>query len=62
MVGQNGDYDKAEKLFHIGLRMATDMQHQNGITYVLDLMANLALQAVSQTTQQPSKIKNDGVL
>lgn len=42
---KNGDNDKAEKLFHIGLRMATDMQHQNGITYVLDLMANLALQA-----------------
>jgi len=37
------NFDKAEQLFHIGLKMATDMQHQNGITYVLDLMANLAL-------------------
>jgi len=41
---RKGNYDKAESLFHIGLTMATDMQHQNGITYVLDLMANLALE------------------
>jgi len=41
---QSGEYEKAEKLFHIGLRMASDMQHQNAITYILDLMANLALQ------------------
>ena len=45
---QKENFDKAEQLFHIGLKMATDMQHQNGITYVLDLMANLALDVVSQ--------------
>ena len=44
---QKENFDKAEQLFHIGLKMATDMQHQNGITYVLDLMANLALDVVS---------------
>ena len=43
---QKENFDKAEQLFHIGLKMATDMQHQNGITYVLDLMANLALEVV----------------
>ena len=45
---QRGNYDKAESLFHIGLKMATDMGHQNGVTYVLDLMANLALEMVIQ--------------
>ena len=29
-------------MFHIGLRMAVDMQHQDAITYVYDLMANLS--------------------
>jgi len=40
---QKGELQKAEGLFHIALRMAVDMNHQAAITYVYDLMANLAL-------------------
>ncbi|VVD04981.1 unnamed protein product [Leptidea sinapis] len=41
---QRGEYDKAEKLLHVALKQAQLMQHQSGITYVYDVMANLALQ------------------
>ena len=61
---QKENFDKAEQLFHIGLKMATDMQHQNGITYVLDLMANLALDVVSHqlwSFGSDFSIKNDKI-
>ncbi|KAL7740953.1 hypothetical protein ACLKA6_014105 [Drosophila palustris] len=41
---QNDQYDKAEQMLHLALRMAQDMQSSKGITYVFDLMANLAME------------------
>lgn len=41
---QNDQYDKAEQMLHLALRMAQDMQSAKGITYVYDLMANLAME------------------
>lgn len=41
---QRTEYDKAEQLLHVALRQAQQIQHQLGITYIYDVMANLALQ------------------
>lgn len=37
-------YKKAEQMIHLALRMAQQMQHDNGITLCFDIMANLALE------------------
>lgn len=39
-----GNFDKAEQMLHLALRMAQDLQSREGITYVYDVMANLALE------------------
>ncbi|KAF5295435.1 hypothetical protein FQA39_LY13096 [Lamprigera yunnana] len=36
------EFSKAEKLLHLALRIAQQQQHEQGITYCYDLMANLA--------------------
>lgn len=41
---QKEQYEKAEQMLHLSLRMAQDLQSSNGITYVYDLMANLAME------------------
>ncbi|XP_032592606.1 tetratricopeptide repeat protein 19 homolog, mitochondrial isoform X1 [Drosophila grimshawi] len=41
---QNEQYDKAEQMLHLSLRMAQDLQSSHGITYVYDIMANLAME------------------
>lgn len=41
---QRTEYDKAEQLLHVALRQAQQIQHELGITYVYDVMANLALE------------------
>jgi len=41
---QREQYDKAEQMLHLALRMAQDIQSKDGITYVFDLMANLAME------------------
>ncbi|CAH2089545.1 unnamed protein product [Euphydryas editha] len=41
---QRCEYDKAEQLLHVALKQAQQMQHQSGITYIYDVMANLALE------------------
>ncbi|XP_059060929.1 tetratricopeptide repeat protein 19 homolog, mitochondrial [Achroia grisella] len=41
---ERGDYEKAEQLLHVALRQAQQFQHQLGITYIYDVMANLALE------------------
>lgn len=38
------EYDKAEQLLHLALRMAQDLQHFNAITLCFDIMANLAFE------------------
>ncbi|KAH8413368.1 hypothetical protein KR009_010397 [Drosophila setifemur] len=41
---QREQYDKAEQMLHLALRMAQDIQSKDGITYVYDIMANLAME------------------
>ncbi|CAK1584509.1 unnamed protein product [Parnassius mnemosyne] len=41
---QRSEFDKAEQLLHVALRQAQQMQNQLGITYIYDVMANLALE------------------
>lgn len=39
---QKGQIKKAEQMGHLALRMAQEMQHYDGITFVYDLLGNLA--------------------
>lgn len=41
---QRGQYDKAEQMLHLALRMAQDLHSKDGVTYVFDVMANLAME------------------
>lgn len=41
---QKEEFDKAEQLLHVALRQAQQIRHELGITYIYDIMANLALQ------------------
>ncbi|CAD6216345.1 GSCOCG00004498001-RA-CDS, partial [Cotesia congregata] len=41
---QKGEYKKAEQMLHVALRQAQTLGHFEGITYVYDVMANLAFQ------------------
>lgn len=41
---QRLDYEKAEQLLHVALRQAQQLRHDLGITYIYDIMANLALE------------------
>lgn len=41
---QRKEFDKAEQMLHLALRMAQDLQHRDGITYVYDVLANLAME------------------
>lgn len=37
-------YDKAEQMLHLALRLAQEQQNSQGVLYCYDLMANLALE------------------
>ncbi|XP_011882548.1 PREDICTED: tetratricopeptide repeat protein 19 homolog, mitochondrial [Vollenhovia emeryi] len=39
---QKGEYDKAERMLHLALRQAQTLQHYDAVTYIYDVMANLA--------------------
>lgn len=39
---RRGEFDKAEQMAHLALRMAQDIQSYDGITLCFDVMANLA--------------------
>ncbi|XP_011692252.1 PREDICTED: tetratricopeptide repeat protein 19 homolog, mitochondrial [Wasmannia auropunctata] len=39
---QKGEYDKAEQMLHVALRQAQTIQHYDAVTYIYDVMANLA--------------------
>ncbi|XP_053695787.1 tetratricopeptide repeat protein 19 homolog, mitochondrial [Sabethes cyaneus] len=41
---QREEYKKAEQMLHIALKMAQDLQSKDGITYIYDIMANLAME------------------
>lgn len=42
---QKGELEKAEQMLHIGLKMAQDLNNRDGVTYIYDVMANLAMEA-----------------
>ncbi|XP_011304360.1 tetratricopeptide repeat protein 19 homolog, mitochondrial [Fopius arisanus] len=41
---QRGEYKKAEQMLHVALHQAQTLQHYDGITYVYDVLANLAFE------------------
>ncbi|KAG8238488.1 hypothetical protein J437_LFUL004951 [Ladona fulva] len=41
---QKGELNKAEQMLHLALKIAQEKQSQDGITYVYDLLANLAVE------------------
>uniref|UniRef100_T1IUQ4 Uncharacterized protein n=1 Tax=Strigamia maritima TaxID=126957 RepID=T1IUQ4_STRMM len=41
---QKGNLDNAEQILHVALRMAQDKTEQQGITYIYDMLANVAYQ------------------
>ncbi|XP_039950697.1 tetratricopeptide repeat protein 19 homolog, mitochondrial isoform X1 [Bactrocera tryoni] len=41
---QRQEFDKAEQMLHLALRMAQDLQSKEGVTYIYDVMANLAME------------------
>lgn len=41
---QREQYDKAEQMLHLALRIAQQQQNQQGVIYCFDLMANLAFE------------------
>lgn len=50
---QREQYSQAEQLLHIALNMAQKQNNENAITYIFDLMANLAMER-----NEPMKAKN----
>lgn len=45
---QRGEYKKAEKMLHIALKMAQDLQHHDGITYIYDVSVVTSLPVTFQ--------------
>lgn len=41
---QKEEYGKAEQMLHLALRMAQDLNSKDGITYIYDVMGNLAME------------------
>lgn len=41
---QRQEFDKAEQMLHLALRMAQDLHSKEGVTYIYDVMANLAME------------------
>lgn len=41
---QKEEYGKAEQMLHLALRMAQDLQSKDGVTYIYDVMGNLAME------------------
>ena len=49
---QNGDYDKAQTILHIALKMAQDMDHFDAVSYIFNLLADMAFDKVSNQYRQ----------
>ncbi|XP_046399033.1 tetratricopeptide repeat protein 19 homolog, mitochondrial [Ischnura elegans] len=41
---QRGEFNAAERMLHLGLKLAQQRQDPDGVTYIYDLLANLALE------------------
>ena len=54
---QREQYDHAENMLHIALRMAQDLNNYDGITYVYDQLANVAFERVSSPPVHSFAIK-----
>ena len=46
LARNKGDFEHAERMLHIALRMAQDLRNYDAVTYVYDLMANVAFERV----------------
>ena len=46
LARNKGDFEHAERMLHIALRMAQDLGNYDAITYVYDQMANVAFERV----------------
>lgn len=44
LLTTKGEYAKAEQMLHLALKLAQQQQNPQGVLYVFDLMANLALE------------------
>jgi len=44
LAAQEGDLKRADQMFHIALKMAIDLGHEEGITHIYCLMANTAME------------------
>lgn len=44
LAAQDGDLKKADQMFHIALKMAIDLGHEDAVTHIYILMANTALE------------------
>lgn len=44
LAAQEGDLKKADQIFHVALRMAVDLGHEEGQTHIYCLLANTALE------------------
>lgn len=44
LILQGGELKKAEQLLHVALKMAQETNNQQAVTYIFDLLANLAYQ------------------
>lgn len=42
LASMKGEYDKAENILHIALKMAFDLNNQDGVAYIYDVLANVA--------------------
>ena len=45
---QKEDFDHAEMVLHVALKMAQDMDSQDGVTYIYDQLANVSFVRVSR--------------
>ena len=46
LARNKGDFEHAERMLHIALRMAQDLGNYDAVTYVYDQMANVAFERV----------------
>ena len=46
LARNKGDFEHAERMLHIALRMAQDLRNFDAVTYVYDQMANVAFERV----------------
>ena len=54
---QQGELDKAQMMLHLALKMAQDLNHFDGITFIYDQLANLAFDKVINSSLSRSDLE-----